>query len=300
VFFLAGTFIMLVWPWIFLAIIWARGGVQMSDHVARVVKNHPQMISFVITLLGNIVSIIIGIIFSAAVVRSSQEWATNNDHITVFHISLISAFRNQSWPWGIKDHKYLLAPNRWLPVVLAGGCIATFALVPSGTTSLITSVSFYRTWNLTGTELDFSNADCVHSLAETIMVLGGSCDWRGFGGLQSGGCGGNDRLLDLLESGRSSVSQKLKIVHNSSFDKSISTASIVVFKHFRKSHFRTAWCKLFSPFLRTSSRHLAYGPQRLWWLRHTPTPSAHKHTQAISALRCRDECCDTFIQLHPR
>ena len=219
--FLAGIFVMLLWPWILLATIWARGGVQMSDHLARVVKNYPQRVSFFITLLGNIVSIVIGIIFSTAVLRFSQEWATNNDQVTVFDVSLISAFRNQSWPWGIKDHKYLLVRNRWLPVVLAGGCIAAFALVPSGTTSLITPVSFHRTWNLTGTELDFSsNADCVQwllheevpFLCSLVGLYWGSQD----NPLELPDCDGKNpnQLVVLLESGRSSVSQQLKIIHN--------------------------------------------------------------------------------------
>jgi hypothetical protein len=212
--FLAGIFVMLVWPWIFLAIIWAwpGGGVQMSDHLARVVKSYPQRVSFFITLFANIVSIIIGIIFSAAVLRFSQEWATNNDQVTVFHVSLISAFRNHSWPWGIKDHKYLLARNRWLPVVLAGGCIAAFALVPSGTTSLITPVSFNRTWPLTGTEIDFSSnaADCVSWFAANWLENG--CDYRGLQSLEN--CNGNDQLVELLESGRNSVSRKHTIIHN--------------------------------------------------------------------------------------
>jgi hypothetical protein len=221
--FLAGIFVMLVWPWIFLAIIraWPGGGVQMSDHVARVVKSYPQMVSFFITLFANVVSIIIGIIFSTAVLRFSQEWATNNDQVTVFHVSLISAFRNQSWPWGIKDHKYLLIRNRWLPVVLAGGCIAAFALVPSGTTSLITPVSFHRKWDLTGTELDFSSADCVQWLIKNqrllvCNLLGLYYDSQFFENIPDLGCDWNDpnQLVVLLESGRSNVSRQLKIIHN--------------------------------------------------------------------------------------
>ena len=159
---LAGIFVMLLWPWIFLATIWAQGGVQMHGHIVKVVKNNPQRTSFFITLLGNIVSIIVSTIFSTAAVRFSQEWATNNDHITVFDVSLISAFRYQNWPWGIKDHKYLLVGNR-LPTFLVGVCIAAFALVPSGTTSLITPVTFNKTWPLIAAELDFSSnaADCV-------------------------------------------------------------------------------------------------------------------------------------------
>ena len=155
---------MLLWPWILLATIWARGGVQMSDHLARVVKNYPQRVSFFITLLGNIVSIVIGIIFSTAVLRFSQEWATNNDQVTVFDVSLISAFRNQNWPWSItKDPKHLLVQKRWFPVALAGVCVAAFSFVQPGMSSLITPVSFYRTVPLTGTEVDFSSnaTDCV-------------------------------------------------------------------------------------------------------------------------------------------
>ena len=153
---------MLLWPWIFLSIIWAWSGIPMGEHLTTVVKNNPQRTSFFITLFANIVSIITSTLFSAAVVRFSREWATNNDHVTVFDISLISAFRNQNWPWEIKDHKYLRIRKKWLPVVLAGVCIAAFAVVPSGTTSLITPVSFKRTWPLNGTELDFSSntTDC--------------------------------------------------------------------------------------------------------------------------------------------
>jgi len=200
-----------------LATIWALGGVQMSDHVAMVVKNHPQKIGFFITLLGNIVSIIVSTIFSTAVLRFSQEWATNNDHVTVFDVSLISAFRNQSWPWGIEDHKYLLVRNRWLFVVLSGACIAAFALVPSGTTSLITPVSFNRTWRLKGTELDFSSnaVDCV-SWFQDPGNLPNPCDFQDLDaeGLTHKECDGSDQQVDLLQSGRSSVSRKLKIVHN--------------------------------------------------------------------------------------
>jgi len=207
---------MLLWPWIFLAIIWARGSIQMSDHVAKVAKNYPQRISFFVTLLANIVSIIVSIIFSTAIARFSREWATNNNHVTVFHVSLISAFRNQSWPWGMKDHKYLLVRNRWLPVFLAGACIAAFALVPSGATSLIAPVSFSRTWNLTGTELNFSpnNTNCIDWLTALPDWLPNTCDYGGFNDQRGKDCNGKNQLVDLLDSGRSRVSHKIKIILN--------------------------------------------------------------------------------------
>ena len=170
---------MLLWPWIFLGTIWAKDGVQINDHIAKAVKNYPQRTSFFLTLLGNIVSIIVSIMFSTVVVRFSQEWTANNDHVTVFDVSLISGFRNQRWPWGINDRKHLLVRNRWMPAILVGICIAAFALVPPGTTSLITPVSFNRTLGVTGTELDLSSnaTDCLGWFAKNPLNTG-SCNWR--------------------------------------------------------------------------------------------------------------------------
>ena len=150
----------------------------MDDYIAKIVNHYPQRTSFFITLLGNIVSIIISILFSTAVVHFSQEWTTNNNHITIFDVSLMSAFRNQNWPWRIKDRKYLLIQKRWLPAVLAGFCIAAFALVPSSVTSLLTPVSFNRTLPLIGTELDFSSnaTDCLAWFGANPIP--NACDWR--------------------------------------------------------------------------------------------------------------------------
>ena len=179
VYLLVGILVMLLWPWIFLAAIWKRDGIRMYDYVAEFIRRHPQRTSFFITFLGSIVSFIVSIIFSTAVLRFSQEWATNNDHVTVFDLSLISAFRNLKWPWGIKDHRYLLVRNRWLPVVFAGACIAAFTLVPSGTTSLLTPVPFNQTWPLIETELDFSSnvADCINWFAANPLPED-SCEWE--------------------------------------------------------------------------------------------------------------------------
>ena len=172
---------MLLWPWILLTTIWLKDGIQMSDNVARVVTKHPQRTNFFITLFANLISITVSILFSMAVVRFSRRWATNNDNITVFDISLISAFRNQNWPWEIKEHKYLLIRKRWLAAILAGVCIAAFAVVPSGTTSLITPVPFPKTWDLIGTELDFSSDpdNCVERrfLDNSSMIQDAHCTW---------------------------------------------------------------------------------------------------------------------------
>jgi len=156
--------VMLVWPWIFLAVIWGLGGLQMNNHLAKVVIDHPSSTSFFVTLLGNIVNIFVGFLFSIAVVRFAQEWVTNNDNVTVFDVSLISAFSNQNFPWSMEDLKYLFIRNRWFSVVWVGVCIIAFAFVPSGMTSLIAPVPFHRTMRLTGSELNISStaADCHH------------------------------------------------------------------------------------------------------------------------------------------
>jgi len=70
-------------------------------------------------------------------------------------------------------------------------------------------------WNLTGTELDFSsNADCVQWLIKNQEVY--DCALMGLYFGYFVGCDGNDpnQLIILLESGRSNVSQQLKIIHN--------------------------------------------------------------------------------------
>jgi hypothetical protein len=120
--------------------------------------------------------VIVSSLFSIAVVRFAREWVTNNDHVTVFDVSLISAFRYQNWPWSMKDHKYLLVRNKWLPLVVAGACIAAFAFVPAGMTSLVAPVPFHRTVPLTATELDYSSdsADCVDWFQANPMS---NCDW---------------------------------------------------------------------------------------------------------------------------
>jgi hypothetical protein len=161
---LAGSFVILVGPWVLLAIFWARRGVQMPNNLAKVVIDHPASTNFLATFLSNIVSIIVSYLFSVAVVRYSQGWVMDNDHVTVFDVSLISAFRNQNWPWSItKDPKHLLVQKRWFPVALAGVCVTTFSFIQPGISSLITPVSFYRTVPLMGTEVDFSSniTECV-------------------------------------------------------------------------------------------------------------------------------------------
>jgi hypothetical protein len=177
---LVGIFVLLVWPWIFLGVVWALNGVQMNSHVAKVVRDNPHATTFFITLFGNIVSTMVSIFFSFSITRFAQERSTAKDEkaITLFEISILSAFRYQHWPWGINDLRSVLDRTRWLFMVLVVGCIATFAFVLSSTTSLITPAPFNRTATVTGNELNFSSsaADCLEWF--NANRIPNNCDWK--------------------------------------------------------------------------------------------------------------------------
>lgn len=158
---------MLTWPLVFFGIVCHLNGVQMNPQVAKVVTDNPHAANFFVTFIGNIVCVIVGILFSISVVRFAQKWVILNKiqdkNITVFQVSLISAFRHQYFPWGIDDLPSLFVHQRWLPALLVIVCMSLFAFVPSATTSLISPAPFNKTAPLTGTELDFASsaADCV-------------------------------------------------------------------------------------------------------------------------------------------
>lgn len=177
-FLLAGITIMLSWPWAFLGILFHMNGIQMNDRLARTVINNPQTTNYFVTLIGNLVSLGVGILFSFSVVRWAQEWLAVTDKVTVFHVSVLSAFRYRILPWGLKDLKNVFRPKKWVLVVLAGVYLHAFAFVPSAVTSLLTPVPLNKTAALTGTELDFSSTanECAQFL--NAHPLSNNCDWQ--------------------------------------------------------------------------------------------------------------------------
>ena len=168
---------MLVWPWIFWGVIWNQHGIQMNKHVVKVVKNNPHSTTFFTTLLGNIAGLIVSTLFSSAIIRFSQEWVERKG-VTVFDVSMLSAFRYQRWPWRIRDLNGSFVRTQWLRMVLVVGCIAAFGFVPSSVTSLITPAPFDRKAPLIGTELDFSSnaTDCLEWFRNNN--ISNSCDWE--------------------------------------------------------------------------------------------------------------------------
>ena len=156
-----GIATMLVWPWIFFGVVWAKGGLQMNNHLSKIVRNHPQATTYFITFICSTISLIIGELFSLAIIRFAQELVTYRKPTRPFHLTVLLAFRRQTWPWGksVKDAKYLMTKDRWWPAVSVIVCALTFPHLISSTATLLTPTSFNRTAVLTGTEVDFSSTD---------------------------------------------------------------------------------------------------------------------------------------------
>ena len=66
---LVGICVMLAGPWVLFGVIWGLDGIQMNEHVAQVVTEHPHAANFFITSIGHLLSMIVGILFSFAIVR---------------------------------------------------------------------------------------------------------------------------------------------------------------------------------------------------------------------------------------
>ena len=177
---LLGISIMLIWPWMFFGIVWAKKGLQMNNHVAQLVKEHPHATTYFITLICSIISMIVTAFFSLAIIRFAQELVTYRTPTRPFHLSVLLAFRHQTWPWGksLRDVKYLMNKDRWWLAALVVVCVVTFPQLVSSTTSLLTPGPFNRTAILTGTELNFSSTepDCLAWFK--AKPRSNDCDWQ--------------------------------------------------------------------------------------------------------------------------
>ena len=180
---LAGSFVMLTWPWVFFGIVWVRHGVQLPvNNATSFIIDNPHITNYIVTFIGTIVSLVVGFLLSSAVTRLGQQQFLKYP-VTVFHVIVLSAFKNHSWPWNMNDSlTHLFNPNTSLIVILIGACVVAFTTVTSSTTSLITPVTFIRTVPLQGTELDFSSNDtaCIDWLNTTLRTFAtvGGCSWQ--------------------------------------------------------------------------------------------------------------------------
>ena len=175
-----GISIMLIWPWIFFGVVWAKKGIQMNNHVAKVITNNPHTTTYFITLICSIISTIVNTLFSLSIVRFAQELVTHRSPIRPFTARVLLAFRHRNWTLGrsVKDAKYLMSRTRWWPALLLIICVLTFPHLISSTTSLLTPAPFNRTVALTGTEVNFSStaSDCLSWFAAN--PISNNCGWQ--------------------------------------------------------------------------------------------------------------------------
>lgn len=170
---------MLLWPWLFFGIVWAKKGIQMNNDLAPVVANNPHATTYIITFICTLISTIVGTIFSLAIIRLAQEWVTHYQPTVPFHVTALLALRHQSFPWKDfkKDGKGLLTKKKWWPAALVILCVLTFPHLVSTTTSLLTPIPFNQMASLTGYELDFlsTDPDCLDWFAGHPIPT--TCDW---------------------------------------------------------------------------------------------------------------------------
>ena len=174
---LIGIFIMLTWPWIFIAVVWVKNGIQMNNHVAQVITNNPHATTYFITLICSIISMIVSALFSLSIIRFAQELVTFGRPTAPFTARVLLAFRHRNWTLG-RSVKYLMSRRRWWCALLLIICLFTFPHLISSTTSLLTPAPFNRTVELTGTELDFSStaSDCLTWLVAN--PISNNCSWQ--------------------------------------------------------------------------------------------------------------------------
>jgi hypothetical protein len=182
---LLGIIVMLCWPWVIFGVFCVRGGnggIPLTHHFANYVNHNPRNITFFITLIGAIVNLIVGFLFSKSILRYSQGWMAPKENISFFHVSLILAFRTLRFPWGLNDRKYLLTRKRWMRAALVLACIYAFTFITPGVTTLLTPLPIVLEATLQGTELDFSpnpNATtCLEWLNTQAMSMTNTCQWK--------------------------------------------------------------------------------------------------------------------------
>jgi hypothetical protein len=171
--------IIIALPWIFFGVVWGFGGLQMNSHVAKVVTDNPHTTNYFVTFIGSIVSLLISILISMAVVRFARAWVIRNqESITLFRLSVLSGVKTHRSPWGFSDLGSLLVPKRLMYFFLVIGWMSIFTAVTPAITSLIAPIPFNKTDILLGTELDFASTatDCVNWF--NTNTIPNSCDWK--------------------------------------------------------------------------------------------------------------------------
>jgi len=159
-------------------------------------------VTFFVTAICNVISVIIAFLFSRAAVILAQKWIAHK-HTTTSSIAFFASLKHHRAPplslrkWG-KTQLFLVA--------LFYSHIFTY--VTPGLAVLLTPIVFNRKVAVTGTELDFGSVDttCIDWFNNNTIPH--QCDWQTYKGedtIEYTNCLDENQLVDVLESGRGNI-----------------------------------------------------------------------------------------------
>lgn len=170
------TAFMIIWPWIFFGVLWSLGGIQLRGHAGRAIERNPKGTTYVVTILGTIITSIVDVLFSTAITSLAQKWVTHRE-TDVFMISCFTSLKHRSllFPkesWLDLSRQYRLRFILMMPVL-----VVISNLINGGLTTFLTPTQFTRTALLHGKELDFASSDasCLAWFNDTTIPT--TCDW---------------------------------------------------------------------------------------------------------------------------
>ena len=164
------TTIMMIWPWILFGAFFGLGGVAMQYHAARVANDHPQDVTFFVTSISNVISLINAFLFSKGAASVAQKWVVHKD-ANITSISFLTALKNRAFP------VYLYQQGRYRPLAIVVLYMVIFIFVTPGMTALLLPVPFIRKASLSGTELNFASNDTGCNNWFNNNTIPDTCTW---------------------------------------------------------------------------------------------------------------------------
>ncbi|KDQ53318.1 hypothetical protein JAAARDRAFT_197483 [Jaapia argillacea MUCL 33604] len=201
--------IMIVWPWVFVAILSTTpGGLAMHPKAAYLSLLYPEVSTFFVTTLSNALALVVSYLFSLSARTLATKWLASKPS-NIYFLSLFSAAKSPAQAglsWTFTSRRWLSNSHRLrhaLALVFYG---VLFFLILGGFTSLLNPRPITWTAPLSGSELDFTSTDpdCTFWF-ENNAISDDSCGWLRYRNSSFTTCLGENQMVDVLESGRSNI-----------------------------------------------------------------------------------------------
>jgi len=216
------TLLMTIWPWIFFWVVFGKDGIEMHGRAAKVANNHPQDVSFFVTAISSVISIIVAYLFSKGVASVAQKWIVYKE-MDIANVSFLTALKNRAVPIS------LFVQGRYRPFLIVVFYVVIFIFVTPGLVALLLPHPFTRYTSLAGTELDFAStkSDCISWFNNNTIP--NTCDWITYKGFSYTYCLAENQMVDVLESGRGSM---LSLISNNTVSLTFAQLGAVGGLHF--------------------------------------------------------------------